>query len=884
MSSYVNVFGGGVVQPSFSFYSAINLNQNIALAWSTDFGNNPNVVSSIMDISPNANGLSVTMPDARNVSVGFSFSINNKTLFSFTLLANDGSTPISVVNADTFNEFYLTDNSTQNGSWSMIPSLGSPSVNSIGLITTGTASSNLSVSSDTTNPITLSGTFSIDLTGELASIVSLGAFSGLATRSSDGVWSTAQIAGTTNQISVANGSGVDGSPTISLAPNIGGINSISLVGGNLNIGVTPNTISATNVNGGVTISSIGSGSVGLSATGTGNVFLTTVSGFIGANCDLLLTDESGVLFGDSTNKTVQIVAPPTVPVSYTLALPGGIPSANQCLGVSSVVGPVVQADWLNISNVTPVTTPNTLAYFTSTSGGMASTAITTTGNDGFGNPVGITIGSIGELIVGNVKVTGNKIETLSGNLLISPASPDDVVINSDVQIQTGSQISLYNASNTFSYGFRASTAMSGSFSSFLPPNNGSVGGILSTNGANPATLVWSNALINLTSANFGPNNIKIVPNSIVTDGVNDLTIGTNNLIAISIDGSTQEISFNDNFSLKNGSQQLYYNPANTFSYGISSGVGLSANYNITLPLNNGSAGGLLSTNGSNPGATSWVNALTNLTSASFGTNNITILPSSINTTGATALTLGTNSTTAISIDASQNVTISSGTLTLNSNALLRNNSGTRYFNATNTFYYGIVSPGALAATYILNLPLNNGTAGGLLSTDGSNPANSTWTNALTNLASASFGSNNIAILPSSINTTGTTALTLGTNNTTAITISTAQLVTTASNLVVTGRIASSPGVGSSSQAITLGTPFQNTSGFDIMLNVYVRVVAAATTFTFSVSPTSITTGNTFATAAAQIVTIPLYVPAGYFAYVQATGGTPTFLLAQSIPV
>ena len=67
-------------------------------------------------------------------------------------------------------------------------------------------------------PVTTSGSITLALANDLAAIEALGS-SGIAVRTGLDAWTTRAIAGTTNQISVADGSGIIGNPTISLAAN-----------------------------------------------------------------------------------------------------------------------------------------------------------------------------------------------------------------------------------------------------------------------------------------------------------------------------------------------------------------------------------------------------------------------------------------------------------------------------------------------------------------------------------------------------------------------------------------------------------------------------------------------------------------------------------------
>ena len=89
-TSYTDVFTGKNITAAFPQYSAIDLTEDIVLSWPAQFQNTNNVVSVIMDITPNAPGRTVTMPDATEGSVGFAFTIN----FISSLYQKRGITPL----------------------------------------------------------------------------------------------------------------------------------------------------------------------------------------------------------------------------------------------------------------------------------------------------------------------------------------------------------------------------------------------------------------------------------------------------------------------------------------------------------------------------------------------------------------------------------------------------------------------------------------------------------------------------------------------------------------------------------------------------------------------------------------------------------------------
>ena len=93
---------------------------------------------------------------------------------------------------------------------------------------------------------------------------------------------------------------------------------------------------------------------------------------------------------------------------------------------------------------------------------------------------------------------------------------------------------------------------------------------------------------------------------------------------------------------------------------------------------------------------------------------------------------------------------------------------------------------------------------------------------------------------------------------------------------VTGAIATAPTLGSTAQAVTLGTPVQNTVSYDRLLQVTVVILSATTaTITAGVSSSSSPGVQTmipsFSLAVTGFVNFVLYVPAGYYAVIGTTG-------------
>jgi len=119
MTTYNNPFTGQTIQPSSVGYEALTISGNTSLAWSINgLGGNVPTAASIMNVSATGNGFALIMPPAYQVSTGQDVLINNIGSYPFNVLKNDGVTSIATVASGAVQYIYLTDNTTNNGSWS----------------------------------------------------------------------------------------------------------------------------------------------------------------------------------------------------------------------------------------------------------------------------------------------------------------------------------------------------------------------------------------------------------------------------------------------------------------------------------------------------------------------------------------------------------------------------------------------------------------------------------------------------------------------------------------------------------------------------------------------------------------------------------------------
>lgn len=117
--SYIDVFGGSTVQPSDVSYRAVALAASVVLQWPTNSETATDVVARIMDVTPAAGSLTITMPPATEVGNGEDVLFRNLGASTFTVLDDAGGTIIAVASGEA-RYVYLTSNATDAGVWRSI--------------------------------------------------------------------------------------------------------------------------------------------------------------------------------------------------------------------------------------------------------------------------------------------------------------------------------------------------------------------------------------------------------------------------------------------------------------------------------------------------------------------------------------------------------------------------------------------------------------------------------------------------------------------------------------------------------------------------------------------------------------------------------------------
>lgn len=118
MTSFQNVFGGGVISPALVSYSDYILTTNLTLLWPQETQPSTPLAAQIVDIDIASSGaFSITLPPANMVGVGQFLIFNNKSAFT-QVIKNNGGVTIASIAAGAIYFVYLTDNTTAAGVWS----------------------------------------------------------------------------------------------------------------------------------------------------------------------------------------------------------------------------------------------------------------------------------------------------------------------------------------------------------------------------------------------------------------------------------------------------------------------------------------------------------------------------------------------------------------------------------------------------------------------------------------------------------------------------------------------------------------------------------------------------------------------------------------------
>jgi hypothetical protein len=116
MTVYTNIFGGSNIYPSDVSYDAITLTADETYFWPLESAPGENLIASIVDVTASAGPFAIILPDAREASTGQTILFNNVGANAFVVKNAAGTQILSVAIGTTW-QIYLTDNTTEAGTW-----------------------------------------------------------------------------------------------------------------------------------------------------------------------------------------------------------------------------------------------------------------------------------------------------------------------------------------------------------------------------------------------------------------------------------------------------------------------------------------------------------------------------------------------------------------------------------------------------------------------------------------------------------------------------------------------------------------------------------------------------------------------------------------------
>lgn len=115
--SFTSIFGGGTIYPSDVSYLSIALSADTPLQWPLESSGAEDPAARIIDVTPDASGHSVVMPDATMTGAGQTILFNNLSgSYSFYVEDFDGNTLATVAFGEQW-QLYLASTTTAAGTW-----------------------------------------------------------------------------------------------------------------------------------------------------------------------------------------------------------------------------------------------------------------------------------------------------------------------------------------------------------------------------------------------------------------------------------------------------------------------------------------------------------------------------------------------------------------------------------------------------------------------------------------------------------------------------------------------------------------------------------------------------------------------------------------------
>lgn len=114
---YADAFTGGIIAPANLTYLSLEISTDVTLSWPIEQAvAGDDIVAEIIDVDASGPGLNVNLPDARQVSQGYTALFNNVGGQTVTVRDSAAGTLVSLASGTVW-QLYLIDNTTSAGTW-----------------------------------------------------------------------------------------------------------------------------------------------------------------------------------------------------------------------------------------------------------------------------------------------------------------------------------------------------------------------------------------------------------------------------------------------------------------------------------------------------------------------------------------------------------------------------------------------------------------------------------------------------------------------------------------------------------------------------------------------------------------------------------------------
>lgn len=210
--------------PSDASYQKITLASNLRLYWPFYTPVGAVAMTDIIDVETEQDGWEIILPTAQLAQAGTNFLLNNISTYSFKVMCDDGITELITINGGEIKFINLTDNTTTNGVWSVIPFGGGQ--NAITSVGATSSDSSINITNGQLSPP--GGLIDFKLPTSLVHFNSLNSRGFPVIRSTNPLtFSTVDLISGEN-IVITNPDGTTGEPVINLNNTVTGLSSLEV--------------------------------------------------------------------------------------------------------------------------------------------------------------------------------------------------------------------------------------------------------------------------------------------------------------------------------------------------------------------------------------------------------------------------------------------------------------------------------------------------------------------------------------------------------------------------------------------------------------------------------------------------------------------------------